>query len=144
MVIRSRTPAGRTRWNWEMRTTLVARATDLRGQPLPEHRTVIFAPLGALTESTWMFAPLVVNRPLIRTTGYGLSIFGFLVSDAPSTSPAGAAGSGCATGATSGVGCAPTSNAGDGVGTGVVTGGTVPPGVTVAVATGVLTGVAVG
>src|SRR6478752_5485618 len=133
-------PAGSTRWNCEMRVTLVAVATDLRGQPLPEHLTVIFAPFGALTDRTWMFAPLVVNRPRMRTTGSGLNIFAFLVSAAPSTPPDGAVGSGCAVGATSGVGCTPRSNVGVGAGVGALTG--VLTGVAVGV--GVLTGVGVG
>ena len=89
-----------------------------------------------------MFAPLVVSRPRMRTTGSGLNIFACLVSAAPSTPPDGAVGSGCAVGATSGVGCTPRSNVG--AGAGVAAGGTVPPGVTVPVAGGVLTGVGVG
>src|SRR5689334_832209 len=99
------------------------RATRRFGQPVPEHLTVIFAPLGARTVRREICAPLVVSTPLTRTSGNGRIRFAALFGAAAAGACTCSVGSGCATGWTgAGAGGSTTGGVGGTVGTGVGTG----------------------
>src|SRR6478609_1581100 len=116
---------------------LTARSTRRFGQPVPEHLTVIFAPLGARTVRREISAPLVVSTPLTRTSGNGRIRFAAVCGAAAAGVCACSVGSDCATGWTGGgAGGSTTGGVGVTVGAGGGTG--------VAVGAGVLGGAGAG